>query len=385
MKILLLCEGDAETWDSWSGISRSIVDHFRAAGDEVICGDVDLRGFDRLAVAAVTVSPERRRWWVRYHLGGVPFRARSRRGARLLRENAGRFDAVLQFGATFQVTPPRGVPHVLYCDSNIEMARQGSASNQSEGSSLTPSEIEDIRGREAKVYGGADRIFTMSERLRSTFIQDFGIPGERVTTVGGGPNFRRGAFPDVPPRPPAARRNVLFIGRAFERKGGDVLLAAFERVRSVLPDATLTVIGPDRDGRDLGEGVEWIGFLNKDTPEGMAALQKAYAEAAVFCLPTRFEPFGIVFLEAMYYRLPCVGPAHWAVPEIIADGETGLTYEPENVEQLADRLVRVLEDPELGRRMGEAGRERMETIFTWSAVVDRMRGALADAAAAKRS
>ncbi|HYW30584.1 MAG TPA: hypothetical protein VE869_03680, partial [Gemmatimonas sp.] len=84
MNILLLCEGNAETWDSWSGLTRSLLEHLRADGNVVTVGDVDLRGAGRYVVALRSYAADRRRWWVRYHLGAAGFNARSRRAAQLL-------------------------------------------------------------------------------------------------------------------------------------------------------------------------------------------------------------------------------------------------------------------------------------------------------------
>jgi glycosyltransferase involved in cell wall biosynthesis len=115
-----------------------------------------------------------------------------------------------------------------------------------------------------------------------------------------------------------------------------------------------------------------VGNLDKNRPEEWAELVAAYATADVFALPTRFEPFGIAFVEAMHFGLPCVGPRAWAIPEIIADGETGFTVPVDDVDALTDRLLRVLRDPTLARTMGEAGRERARRLFTWKQAVGRM-------------
>jgi len=112
--------------------------------------------------------------------------------------------------------------------------------------------------------------------------------------------------------------------------------------------------------------------LNKNTPAGWAALADAYGSADVFCLPTRFEPFGIAFIEAMYFALPCVGTNAWAVPEMITDGETGFTVPIDDVDALTDRLHLLLGDRQLARRMGTAGCERARRHFTWGRVVQRM-------------
>jgi glycosyltransferase involved in cell wall biosynthesis len=107
-------------------------------------------------------------------------------------------------------------------------------------------------------------------------------------------------------------------------------------------------------------------------PEEGARLGAAFEAADVFCLPTRYEPFGIAYIEAMAYSLPCVGPDAWAVPEMIGDGVTGFVVPPEDTEALASRLVTLLTDPELAARLGAAGRRRAEEYFTWAATVERM-------------
>jgi glycosyltransferase involved in cell wall biosynthesis len=164
---------------------------------------------------------------------------------------------------------------------------------------------------------------------------------------------------------------VLFVGRQFERKGGDLLLTAFRAVRERVAGARLVIIGPERLDVQQ-EGVEFVGFLEKDRADHRARLLDAYANADVFCLPTRFEPFGIVYLEAMYFGLPCVGTNAWAVPEMITDRVSGYTVPVGDVNALSDRLVRLLTDRSLARRMGDAGRARAENHFTWRAVVERM-------------
>jgi glycosyltransferase involved in cell wall biosynthesis len=92
----------------------------------------------------------------------------------------------------------------------------------------------------------------------------------------------------------------------------------------------------------------------------------------VFCLPTRFEPLGVVFLEAMFYGIPCIGSDHWAVPEMIVDRQTGYVVPTDDVDLLAQRLVDLLTDGELARTLGEAGRTRAQMLFTWKRVVERM-------------
>ena len=372
MNILLLCEGDPATRDSWSGLTLSLFEQLRARDHRVHSGDVELHGVRRWVAAGASFSPERRRWSTRFRLHDVPFRYRSRAADRHLSGLGETVDFILQIGATFAPRGQNGTPYFLLCDSNIHMAREAAATGHSEAVALTEREIAAVDAREAEVYARATGIFTISEWARRSFTAHYGVPADRVHAVYPGPNFDPRAIPaaarsaelDHPPR-------ILFVGRQFERKGGDVLLAAFRQIRRELPDAMLTIVGPDHKPADE-PGVQWLGFLDKDDPSQWAALARAYAGANVFCLPTRFEPLGVAFIEAMYFGLPCVGTNVCAVGEMIVDGETGHLVERNDVSQLGDRLLRLLRDPATARRMGEAGRARAKARFSWGAVADRI-------------
>jgi glycosyltransferase involved in cell wall biosynthesis len=372
MRILFLAEGNAESWESWSGISKSLVDHLRAAGHTVHVGDVDLRGSDRWTAAAATVSLGRRRWGTRYHLTGVPFRLRSRQAHRHIAVWQHRIDLILQVGSTFESRGVHGIPYCLCCDSNVAVARQGESTGFSDTAALTPADVAGIVRREAAVYREASAIFPLSERLRRSFINEFGIPADRVTAIHAGPNLDLGSIEAaVSSRADSTPPTVLFVGRQFHRKGGDLLVESFRRVLRLIPDARLVIAGQPV-GFVGGPGITCIGDLDKDSADGWSRLVAAYTSADVFALPTRFEPFGIAFIEAMHFGLPCIGPDAWAIPEIIADGETGFAVPIDEVDALTDRLVRLLTNRNVARAMGEAGRRRARSLFTWPRVVERM-------------
>jgi alpha-maltose-1-phosphate synthase len=371
LRILLLCEGDPESWDSWSGISRSVVHHLRALGHTVIPGDVDLYGVRRVLTAARQFAPRRRRWWVKYHLLDAPFRARSRRAREHVAGQAERPDVILQFGVTFDASTS-GVPVVLYCDGNIALSQTGSAGGQSEAAFLRPREVEALRAREGRSYAGAERILTLSERLRQSFIQDFQVPAERVRTIYAGPNFDTSRIPEPSPAEKPGPPTVLFVGRQFQRKGGDVLLEAFRTVRERIPGARLLIVGPSDLTVDQ-PGVEVLGLIDKNTGAGWERLKQTFLQAHVFCMPSRYEGLSISFLEAMYFGLPCIG-AHtdWSPPEMIEEGRTGLVVPVDDPQALAGALTTLLESPGEARIMGMNGRRRAEAHFNWTEVVRKM-------------
>jgi alpha-maltose-1-phosphate synthase len=371
MRILFLCEGNAELWDTWSGTAKSLVDYLRAAGHVVRVADVNVSGADRVVAAASTFAPIRHRWATRYHLGAVPFWLRSRRARRHILAEREQIDAIVQIGSTFEPSGRGDIPYFVVSDSNIQVAQQGASSGYSDATSLTAAELKGIARREARVYTGASALFPLSERLRRSFIEDFGMAPDRVRAIYAGPNFDVARVPARAPRSAAHSPTVLFVGRQYHRKGGDVLVESFRQVRKWLPDARLSIAGLP-PGYVEADGVTCLGDLDKGTDPGWHALAEAYASADVFALPTRFEPFGIAYVEAMHFGVPCIGPQAWAVPEIIANGETGFTVPIDDVERLTDRLLQLLIQPDLARRMGEAARARAQELFTWPRVVSRM-------------
>jgi phosphatidyl-myo-inositol dimannoside synthase len=169
---------------------------------------------------------------------------------------------------------------------------------------------------------------------------------------------------------------VLIVGRmaVSERyKGHDQLLAAIAGIAG-RPDRRLVVVGDgddrprlERAAAELGLSPEralFTGFVSE------ATRAELYRSAAVFAMPSRGEGFGLVYLEAMRAAKPCVAARGGAAAEVVADGETGLLVNPGDPghpgapAELAAALGRLLDDPELARRMGEAGRRRFETVFT---------------------
>ncbi|HZF08578.1 MAG TPA: glycosyltransferase family 4 protein [Thermoanaerobaculia bacterium] len=160
---------------------------------------------------------------------------------------------------------------------------------------------------------------------------------------------------------------VLIVGRmaASERyKGHDQLLAAI----AGRPDLRLVVVGDGDDRPRLERAAAALGlsperaFFTGFVSEATRA--ELYRRAALFAMPSRGEGFGLVYLEAMRAGKPCLAARGGAAAEVVADGETGLLVDPDDPAELAAALSRLLDDPEVARRLGEAGRRRCETVFT---------------------
>jgi glycosyltransferase involved in cell wall biosynthesis len=119
------------------------------------------------------------------------------------------------------------------------------------------------------------------------------------------------------------------------------------------------------DQLGLVDSVHFVGSV-----EGIEALQREYASADVFCLPSLQEGFGIVFLEAMATGLPIVAARSGAAPEVAPHGEVSLLVDPDDDVALAGALERLVADAGLRRNLGEAGARRWRS-FDWPIVARR--------------
>ena len=201
---------------------------------------------------------------------------------------------------------------------------------------------------------------------------------------------------------PAASRTVLFVGRLCPEKGVHVLLSAMSKVEPLQPRARLSLVGPldvapkdfvDPHRRDpvfngllqyYARPAAYYDLICRQVSElgghaflhGRVANEEIcshYSRAGIFVFPSLWhEPFGIPVIEAMAAGLPVIATRAGALPEVVVDGETGILVERGDTEGLAAAISRLLADPHLRERMGAAGRQRVQELFTWERSVARL-------------
>ncbi len=176
-------------------------------------------------------------------------------------------------------------------------------------------------------------------------------------------------------RLPERSLQVLFVGRLEPRKGIDVLLASIPAVLQHFPEIKFEIIGDDKlvgtDGIPFKDaflskhaGEAWLTNVTFSGRVNQEELLGAYANCDIFVAPSRFESFGLVFLEAMRESKPVIGCDAGGMPEVVEHGKTGLLVEPGNVAALIDAIQRLAADPSLRARLGEAGRKSFEKKFS---------------------
>ncbi len=280
-----------------------------------------------------------------------------------------------------------GIPHVATTHS-LEPLRPWKAEQLGGGYAL--SSFCERTGLES-----ADAVIAVSAAMRSDVLACYpAIDPERVVVIHNGVNtdafhpdrgtgalVRLGIDPDRP--------SVVFLGRITRQKGIDHLLAAGAKID---PAAQLVFLASAPDTPEIGDemrrraaelaevrgSVVWSEEV-LPRPE----LIQVLTNASVFVCPSVYEPFGLVNVEAMACEVPVVASAVGGIPEIIAHGETGLLvpYEaganggpadPGRFQaDLAEAVNHVVRDPDLSRRMGEAGRRRVLEQFSWASVAAR--------------
>lgn len=216
---------------------------------------------------------------------------------------------------------------------------------------------------EKETYLKADKVFVMGPHVRASLIGFYSVDPKKVVAVGGGSNITTNLNKNPEFREKSYKgRILLFVGRDFKRKGGEDLLQAFEIVKKKFKGAKLIIVGCRPKVKI--DGVEVVGKLNPDQ------LEKYYEKAQVFVMPSLFEPWGNVWIEAMTYQLPCIGTNVGSIPYIIEDGKTGFIVKPKNPKEIAERLIYLFENPHIMEQFGREGFLKAVKNFTWDKVVD---------------
>ncbi|MFF2993905.1 glycosyltransferase family 4 protein [Streptomyces sp. NPDC057950] len=181
----------------------------------------------------------------------------------------------------------------------------------------------------------------------------------------------------------ADRPVVVCVSRLVPRKGQDTLILAMPRILAAEPAAVLLIVGGgpyEKELRDLAyrtgvaDAVRFTGALE------WSELPAHFGAGDVFAMPCRtrrggldVEGLGIVYLEASATGLPVVAGDSGGAPDAVLDGETGWVVRGGSPEDSADRVVTLLADPELRRRMGERGREWVEEKWRWDLLAERLK------------
>ncbi|MGW5060755.1 glycosyltransferase family 4 protein [Streptomyces sp. NPDC004096] len=176
---------------------------------------------------------------------------------------------------------------------------------------------------------------------------------------------------------------VVCVSRLVPRKGQDTLISAMPRILAKEPDTVLLIVGGGPYERELRRLADDTGVADAVHFTGAVPwpeLPAHYGAGDVFAMPCRtrrggldVEGLGIVYLEASATGLPVVAGDSGGAPDAVLEGETGWVVPGGSAEEAADRIVTLLGDPELRRRMGERGRQWVEEKWRWDLLAEKLR------------
>jgi glycosyltransferase involved in cell wall biosynthesis len=225
-----------------------------------------------------------------------------------------------------------------------------------------------------------DAIICHSENEKK-LLAIFSVPDEKIRIIPAGVDFSR--FESLPP-PKIFRdqfkiddRIVLYTGRLASNKGLLHLMDAAPQVLSQFKDTTFVLVGEDEgEKKRIEEKATKLGIKDKVLFTGHIKDEKsfmsAYCACDVFVLPSEYEAFGLVLLEAMACEKPCVATRVGGVPEVIEEGKTGVLVKYGNAKDLAGAINDLLGDEKKRKEMGHFGRERVKENFTWPIIVNKL-------------
>jgi len=217
---------------------------------------------------------------------------------------------------------------------------------------------------ERTVYENATAVFTRSTDVAADLTRFYNISPAKIECVYAGSNVEV-SHAGPPDNAGYSNQKIFFVGIDWYRKGGPELLQAFKYVLHRYPNAHLTIAGAQ-----VAVDVPNCTVLGHVSAEQLA---QHYAQSSIFCLPTRHEPFGIAFVEAMMHRLPVVATRVGAIPDMVQDGVNGYLVNPGDPHALAQSLCRLLSDPGHCEELGRRSYERACDLYTWPRTGERIR------------
>jgi glycosyltransferase involved in cell wall biosynthesis len=242
---------------------------------------------------------------------------------------------------------------------------------------------------EKKVALQADQVVAECPQDRDDLINHYGVPAEKITIIPCG--FSEDEFHPIEKK--EARKILalqpdesvlLQLGRMVPRKGVDNVVKAMGKLRENGKKVRLLIVGGESDEPDprknpelarlhgIAEKHHVLDAIHFAGRKGRDVLKYYYSAADIFITTPWYEPFGITPLEAMACGTPVIGANVGGIKYSVVDGETGALVSPENPDELADKVSKLLADENELKRLGQNAIRRVNQHFTWKSVADKV-------------
>lgn len=362
MKLLLTSPaGNPEDERTWSNAPAHIMEALRARGVSVEGFDSSTLGRPFKAAQAINNLTQGYPWNAVSWFG----QARRRRAAAVAAEARRKRAQIVLCTSTLDAPVNQGIPYCIWIDNTWHLLESSVVSP-----GYAPAASAEIDRLERHALQGAYRVFAFSDHVRDDLVTHYGVsPGQALAVgCGAGPlvpftgekNFETG--------------HLLFVAKhLFSSKGGDLVLAAFSKVRTARPETKLILVGNDEARVKAAglDGVEVLGFVERD------ALNGYFHGASMLVQPMLADPWGQVYLEAMKARAIIVSLRVAALPELTDDGRLGVLLPKADPDLLAQAILDTYARPQLDLdALTRAAQTRVLERYEWDAVAGRMLAAL---------
>lgn len=248
------------------------------------------------------------------------------------------------------------IPYTMYLDYTMALAER----NWSPWAPfINHRERDSWMSFERQAYERAYHLFSMSNLVKSSLIEDYGIEPQKITVVGSSGNFQE----PYEGEKSFGSKQILFNGSDFERKGGDLVLAAFKKVKKAIPEAKLVIIGKKLARHE--DGIDNPGRISS-----VSDMRNLFLKTDLVVAPAYCEPFGLFLVEAMNYGVPCIISASDGMPEIVDDGVNGIVINQPTSDILAKHIINLLRNNFLLASMSQQARHKVKTKLNWNNVAN---------------
>ncbi len=238
--------------------------------------------------------------------------------------------------------------------------------------------IEPCMCLEKLILNNYSKIIYTSEWIKQKAIETYNIDPNKIAVVELGANIPTPTDYSIDIDTDICR--LVFIGRNWEKKGGDKLLQAYRILKTEGFPCSLTIIGSTpKEIPDADEDLTIIPFLNKEKKEHLNKLCKILSKAHFLVLPTEFDAYGIVFCEASAYGVPSIASNVGGVGQPVREGKNGFLLPPDATAQdYAEKIKSVFNDREKYFKLRASSRCEFETRLNWDVWGERVNQILED-------
>lgn len=221
---------------------------------------------------------------------------------------------------------------------------------------------------ERKVITKASACVLPSDWAKASAISNYGAEPTKVHLLKLGGNVK--ILPNVTDEYLFNKFNgsckLLFIGKDWKRKGGDIVLAAFQKLRESHLDVSLSIVGCNPFDEKVPEGIEVYENLSKDNSDQLDTFNRLFSEASFFVLPTRAEAYGLVFAEAAAFGVPSLTSDTGGIPSVVEHGKSGILLPlGASGEEYAEKIVELWLDKDKLSAMSEFARKKYRDELNW--------------------